>query len=145
MNAEQIMEQAQVFASAWSLVGGRFDGGDMLEIAAAEKAELHTAIEQLVKVGDEFSRLYENAIKREYVLQQERDALQQKYNDLAEVADMMIQGAANMLDIARDADRLAAECKVLRDALETIINIKFSNWSDGAMRATAREALGVSL
>jgi len=166
--------------------------------------------------------------------------LQDNYDNLAEVADMMIQGAANMLDIARDADRLAAENKtlrdmlaeaatdveyyaqyageylskkhniadsvttyraaatgevtpipatdyvklyeelrqvidggsesmthkdaikavkywqdrvdalethntMLRDALEQIISIKFSNWSDGAMRATARAALGVSL
>lgn len=34
---EQIMEQAQVFASAWSLVGGQFDAGDQLEAAELEK------------------------------------------------------------------------------------------------------------
>lgn len=37
---EQIMEQAQVFASAWSLVGGPFDSGDGLERAEQEKDEL---------------------------------------------------------------------------------------------------------
>lgn len=37
---DAIMEQAQVFASAWSLVGGRFDHGDMLKDAEAAKAEL---------------------------------------------------------------------------------------------------------
>jgi hypothetical protein len=37
---DSIMEQAQVFASAWSLVGGPFDSGDMLETAKREKAEL---------------------------------------------------------------------------------------------------------
>lgn len=41
---EQIMEQAQVFASAWSLVGGCFDSGDQLEVAEQEKAELHRMI-----------------------------------------------------------------------------------------------------
>lgn len=35
--AEQIMEQAQVFASAWALVGGPFDAGDQLEAAEFEK------------------------------------------------------------------------------------------------------------
>ena len=34
---EQIMEQAQVFASAWALVGGPFDAGDQLEAAELEK------------------------------------------------------------------------------------------------------------
>lgn len=36
----KLMEQAQVFASAWSLVGGRFDSGNGLEEAEAAKAEL---------------------------------------------------------------------------------------------------------
>lgn len=35
--AEQIMEQAQVFASAWALVGGPFDDGDQLEAAELER------------------------------------------------------------------------------------------------------------
>lgn len=34
---EQIMEQAQVFASSWALVGGPFDAGDQLEAAELEK------------------------------------------------------------------------------------------------------------
>lgn len=37
---DRIMEQAQVFASAWSMVGGRFDNGSALEDANAAKAEL---------------------------------------------------------------------------------------------------------
>jgi hypothetical protein len=35
-----VMEQAQVFASSWALVGTRFDSGDALEHAEAMKAEL---------------------------------------------------------------------------------------------------------
>ena len=57
MNAEQIMSQAQVFASAWALVGGRFDNGDMLETANEEKAELQTAIEALVQERDAAQQL----------------------------------------------------------------------------------------
>lgn len=37
---DQVMEQAQVFASAWSLVGGPFDSGGQLEQAKREKEEL---------------------------------------------------------------------------------------------------------
>jgi hypothetical protein len=37
---EKVMEQAQVFASAWSLVGGVFDRGDALETAEREKVNL---------------------------------------------------------------------------------------------------------
>lgn len=48
---DDIMEQAQVFASAWALVGGRFDNGDMMETAESEKAELRRMIERAVEAG----------------------------------------------------------------------------------------------
>lgn len=41
---DAIMEQAQVFASAWSLVGGRFDSGDGHDEALAEKEELRRIV-----------------------------------------------------------------------------------------------------
>ncbi|WP_205194978.1 hypothetical protein [Burkholderia sp. Ax-1719] len=41
---DEIMEQAQVFASAWSLVGGRFDFGNGLQNAQQEKANLRALI-----------------------------------------------------------------------------------------------------
>ena len=44
-NTKRIMEQAQSFASAWSLVGGAFDGGDGKERAEEEKAELQRMVE----------------------------------------------------------------------------------------------------
>lgn len=47
---EQIMEQAQVYASAWSLVGGPFDQGNLLEQADLEKQVL---LEMLVAFEDE--------------------------------------------------------------------------------------------
>jgi regulator of replication initiation timing len=101
MNAEQIMTQVQVFASAWALVGGRFDNGDMLETANEEKAELKTAIEALV---------------------QERDALKKENLRLAgEVSNRnkrALEGdkAVKVLeDYCTAADKLAAENKALRD------------------------------
>lgn len=41
---EAIMEQAQVFASAWSLVGGVFDHGNALETAEQEKENLRALL-----------------------------------------------------------------------------------------------------
>lgn len=43
---EEVMAQAQVFASAWALVGSRFDSGDGLAVAEAAKAELRKMLEK---------------------------------------------------------------------------------------------------
>lgn len=43
-----IMEQAQVYASAWSLVGSRFDTGDRLEQAEEEKQALRAMLEEFL-------------------------------------------------------------------------------------------------
>ncbi len=43
-----IMLQAQVFASAWSLVGGRFDTGDCLETAETERESLQAMVRALL-------------------------------------------------------------------------------------------------
>lgn len=45
---EQIMEQAQVFASAWSLVGGRFDFGNALDDANEAKDELRALVARAI-------------------------------------------------------------------------------------------------
>ena len=52
MSTEKIMEQAQVFASAWSVVGGPFDGGDAMEVATQEKAELKRMVAELAAERD---------------------------------------------------------------------------------------------
>lgn len=44
MKLQTIMEQAQVFASAWSLVGGRFDGGNAMDDAEVAKNELRQMV-----------------------------------------------------------------------------------------------------
>lgn len=48
---DQVMDQAQVFASAWSLVGGQFDSGDGLEKAEEERERLRALILSGVEGG----------------------------------------------------------------------------------------------
>ena len=52
-NVDEIMEQVQVFASAWSLVGGIFDNGNMLTEAEEAKSELRKMIEALAQPAQE--------------------------------------------------------------------------------------------
>jgi hypothetical protein len=52
---DSIMEQAQVFASAWSLVGGPFDSGGMLETAEQEKAALRALLASKTAVPEGFA------------------------------------------------------------------------------------------
>ncbi|MGE8450672.1 MAG: hypothetical protein ACN6OP_08695 [Pseudomonadales bacterium] len=56
---DAIMEQAQVFASAWSFLGGPFDNGSGLETAERERAALRTMLSKLrvegVQASDEES------------------------------------------------------------------------------------------
>ena len=56
MSTEKIMEQAQVFASAWSLVGSRFDFGDAIDNANEEEERLGQMIEELVKDRDDYAK-----------------------------------------------------------------------------------------
>ncbi|MDU9399018.1 host nuclease inhibitor protein [Pseudomonas sp. zfem003] len=46
ISIETIMDQAQVFASAWSLVGGPFDRGNQIQIAEQEKEALHEMLQE---------------------------------------------------------------------------------------------------
>lgn len=56
---DSLMEQAQVFASAWSLVGGRFDDGGAMDDAEVAKAELRRMIEEAL-AGAEGERQQSN-------------------------------------------------------------------------------------
>ena len=47
----EIMDQAQVYASSWSLVGGRFDGGNGIENANDEKSILRTMVTSLARLA----------------------------------------------------------------------------------------------
>lgn len=68
MNTERIMEQAQVFASAWSISGGPFDDGDAMETANEEKAELQRMVEAMALeqpafgvIDPDYARIYTQA------------------------------------------------------------------------------------
>ena len=67
-NVEKLMEQAQIFASAWSLVGGQFDGGDQLEQAEEEKERLRGLVEGVALeqpafgiIDPDYARIYTQA------------------------------------------------------------------------------------
>lgn len=49
---EMLMEQAQVYASAWSLVGGVFDQGNQLQVANEEKARLEDMLQEFLEESD---------------------------------------------------------------------------------------------
>ncbi|MEH1292261.1 dATP/dGTP pyrophosphohydrolase domain-containing protein [Pseudomonas aeruginosa] len=53
---KSIMSQAQVFASAWALVGGPFDSGDAMEHANEAKQELHDMLKALHGTGFSFEQ-----------------------------------------------------------------------------------------
>ena len=105
MSTEKIMEQAQVFASAWSLVGGRFDNGGMVEIATEEKAELKTAIEALVQQRDKYQRAADAMAMSHKV---ERDALRKEIEQLTETSIWQAGRISELLD-AVAAQRKALE------------------------------------
>ena len=76
MSTEKIMEQAQVFASAWRVVGGTFDGGDALEVATQEKDELRRMVAELVEGRDALAAKLKDA-------EHDRDELRRVMNGFA--------------------------------------------------------------
>ncbi|MCR6602568.1 host nuclease inhibitor protein [Pseudomonas aeruginosa] len=52
ISIDTIMSQAQVFASAWALVGGTFDDGHAIENAEEAKAELREMLEDFCSNTD---------------------------------------------------------------------------------------------
>lgn len=51
----KVMEQAQVFASSWALVGGRFDAGGALENAEVQKQALREMLQAVPATAEESS------------------------------------------------------------------------------------------
>ncbi|MET3371972.1 hypothetical protein ABIC89_001013 [Variovorax boronicumulans] len=88
-----IMEQAQVFASAWSLVGGRFDFGDGLASAEEAKTELQQMLESALKARDaEIERLRGVIVEARRVLEQENNK-----GDASAIRDTIWRGPAETL------------------------------------------------
>lgn len=65
-NIKTIMDQAQVFASSWSMVGGPFAADDQLERAEEEKAELKklvtSALEGSVNAPQDVGEMIESLL-----------------------------------------------------------------------------------
>ena len=72
MTTNEILEQAQVFASAWSLVGSRFDSGDAIDSANNEEERLGQMIDELVKERNAYAKCADDMAAAHKV---ERDAL----------------------------------------------------------------------
>lgn len=66
---DDVMEQAQVFASSWSLVGGQFDSGDMISDANEAKAELRKMVQAIAdraaRAGDYPANISTDALAQE--------------------------------------------------------------------------------
>lgn len=59
---EHVMEQAQIFASAWSLVGGPFDDGNALDDAEAAKAKLARMVGDAIQQRDQLLNALEGLL-----------------------------------------------------------------------------------
>lgn len=62
---DAIMEQAQLFASAWSFLGGPFDNGSGMETAEREKAALRTMLSKLRAEGVQAVQPIADAVERQ--------------------------------------------------------------------------------
>ena len=88
MTTNEILEQAQVFASAWSLVGSRFDSGDAIDSANNEEERLGQMIDELVKERNAYAKAADEMAAAHKV---ERDALK----DAALLALDALEGAVD--------------------------------------------------
>lgn len=61
MTVDDIMEQVQIFASTYSLVGGSFDDGTKMQQSEEEKALLRSMIAELVDDSASWEKLYQRA------------------------------------------------------------------------------------
>jgi hypothetical protein len=71
----EIMEQAQVFASSWSLVGSRFDNGDEIDNANEQKADLHKMVNALLAERDAWHTAHDEQVAKLLEIAAERDSL----------------------------------------------------------------------
>ena len=118
MTTNEILEQAQVFASAWSLVGSRFDSGNEIDNANEQKECLKQMLDALTAERDAYAAAADTMAASHKV---ERDALKadirQMSADLAAIEKMRQEKDARMYaekSALKDAARLAL------DALEVI-------------------------
>lgn len=87
VTAEELMEQAQTYASTWASVGGPFDDGNTLARAEEEKDKFWSLVEQLVQERDDYRTaeehqiaLRQKAVEREQSLAWDLESLREKAN-----------------------------------------------------------------
>ena len=129
MKLQEIMSQAQVFASAWSLVGGRFDGGNAMDEAEVAKNELHQMVAEALAqpqqgpdLAESFRAELDKLSQRNYELRMENAQLRaqpqqepvaNKWRNLALQFDahrmsalahlrMMVQDPSKHMEVARE-------------------------------------------
>lgn len=142
MSTEKIMEQAQVFASAWSVVGGPFDGGDAMEVATQEKDELKRMVVEMV---DERSALAQRAEDAEQLATARGHTIQGLRYELAEVKverDTLapeVQQAGPVRLTEADLE----ECKRLADAGSPVPHMSWSQRLAFAIESAVLERNGL--
>ena len=142
-----VMAQVQVFASAWSLVGGRFDNGTCLAVAEQENEILADMIRRLFTKLESLrgSQQAERAVAAEPTVNRETVIEWLDANDI-EVTDRQIAGlfhAAPVQQAAPAGDaKDAARYRYLRDGdwrereeLEPVIRLQLNTLWDAKIDA----------
>ena len=140
MKLEKIMEQAQVFASAWSLVGGRFDSGNMLDEAEAAKNELRQMVTEALAEPDFWEGYVPEPDKRQQALDKKAENARELGLDYEPVCNKDPQGCWNVrCQLGKKCKNTSAQPTVPQDIPDLIAGAL------GVSRGTAydmmREAL----
>ncbi len=106
MQIDSLMKQAQVFASAWSLVGSTFDKGNAQENAAAAKAELRRMVEaEILAMSMRAAGLTPQLVKEALKFQEIAEALGLADDQDADILTELLQQREkdeSMLSFVRD-------------------------------------------
>ncbi len=124
ISISSVMEQAQIFASAWALFGGPFDNGDALEHAEEAKEELRAMLHSFV--GGVFSI--------EQHLQRQRDFSERTFGPDARAAGVIGHIRKELREIEEAPGDLAEWIDVVILALD-------GAWRTGATPAQIIDAL----
>lgn len=88
---ELLMEQAQVFASAWSLIGSQFDKGNALADAEAEKKNLHDMLKEIFEAHTDAIDAYMGGTQQLATWFAEIANARIKSQDVLPIVDRLIQ------------------------------------------------------
>lgn len=88
---ELLMIQAQVFASAWSLIGSQFDKGNALADAEAEKKNLHDMLKEIFEVQNDAIDAYMGSTQQLATWFAEIANARIKSQDVLPIVDRLIQ------------------------------------------------------